>query len=193
MEHEEPGYDDWFDEPAAPTQETSRGGRPVYDDADDAWVLPEDDARRGRRPADGDIVVLGVALTRTQAAIVAAAVLAIFIGILAAAGVFSSNTTLTVPTIKTVTQPVTTPPPTTSTTPQVVAPSQTLNPGDTGKQVKDLQRALNALGFTVGKPDGVYGPNTQSAVEQFQNSKGLTTDGIVGQQTLTALQQALSG
>jgi hypothetical protein len=193
MEHEEPGYDDWFDEPAPPAQQASRGGHGGYDTGDDVWVLPEDEARRARRTDDGDIVVLGVALTRTQAAIVAAAVLAIFFGILAAAGVFNSAGKATVPPITTVAPPPTTAPPTTATTPIVMAPSQPLTPGDTGKQVKILQQALKALGFYTGKPDGDYGPNTQNAVEQFQGSKGLTADGIVGQQTLTALQQALSG
>lgn len=193
MEDDQPGYDDWFDEPEPPTQEASRGGQGAYEDDEDVWVLPEDERRRARRTEDGDIVVLGVTLTRTQAAIVAAAVLAVFFGILAAAGVFSSPAAVTTPPITTVAPPPTTTPPTTATTPLVSAPTQTLKPGDTGKQVKLLQQALNALGFLVGKPDGDYGPNTQNAVEQFQSSKGLTTDGIVGQQTLNALQQALSG
>src|SRR5437016_5209446 len=84
MEDDKPGYDDWFDEPAPPTQEASRGGAGAYDDADDVWVLPGDEQRRARRSGD-DIVVLGVVLTRTQVAILAAAVLAVFFGILAAA------------------------------------------------------------------------------------------------------------
>ena len=33
-------------------------------------------------------------------------------------------------------------------------------------------------GCSTGKPDGVYGPSTQNAVEQFQASQGLTEDGI---------------
>ena len=33
---------------------------------------------------------------------------------------------------------------------------------------------------------------TQFEVEKFQLSKGLTADGVVGQQTLAALQQALA-
>ena len=56
-----------------------------------------------------------------------------------------------------------------------------------------LQRALTALHFAPGKADGDYGPTTQAEVERFQLSKGLAEDGIVGQQTLAALQQALSG
>src|SRR5437870_656318 len=78
-------------------------------------------------------------------------------------------------------------------TPTTQAPQQTLKPGDTGEQVKILQRALKALGFDPGKADGDYGPSTQAEVEKFQLSKQLAEDGIVGQQTLAALQQALSG
>ena len=72
------------------------------------------------------------------------------------------------------------------------APSQMLAPGDTGSQVTILQRALAALGFSAGKPDGDYGPATQTAVERFQASKGLPQVGVVGPQTLAALQHALS-
>ncbi len=72
-------------------------------------------------------------------------------------------------------------------------PTTTLKPGDTGSDVKTLQRALAALGFSPGKPDGNYGPTTKTAVQHFQTSKGLTSDGIVGPKTLLALQQALSG
>jgi hypothetical protein len=196
MEERDPGYDDWFDEPAPPSQEAGRSSRgdAVYEDADDVWVIPEDEGRGPRRRAgSGDIVIAGWALTTTQFAIIVAAVLAAFFGILAAAGVFNSAGKATVPPITTVKPPPTTAPPTTATTPLVTAPSQPLTPGDTGKQVKILQQALKALGFYTGKADGDYGPNTQNAVEQFQGSKGLTADGIVGQQTLTALQQALSG
>jgi peptidoglycan hydrolase-like protein with peptidoglycan-binding domain len=71
-------------------------------------------------------------------------------------------------------------------------PTQTLAPGDTGAQVTILQRALAALGFSAGTPDGDYGPGTQTAVARFQASKGLPQLGIVGPQTLAALQRALS-
>ena len=71
-------------------------------------------------------------------------------------------------------------------------PSATLAPGDRGSQVEILQRALAALGFLAGKPDGDYGPATQSAVERFQASEGLPQVGVVGPQTLAALQHALS-
>jgi hypothetical protein len=196
MEERGPGYDDWFDEPAPPAQEEGRGGRSdVYDVVDDdVWVIPEDGPRRARGGGRGDFVVAGRVLTTTQLAIVAAAVLAVFFGILAAAGVFSSSPKASAPpitTITTLTQPTTA----TSqvTTPTATPPTTTLKPGDTGAQVKALQESLNALNFPVGKPDGFYGPKTQSALEQFQSSKGLATDGVLGPATLNALSQALSG
>jgi peptidoglycan hydrolase-like protein with peptidoglycan-binding domain len=96
------------------------------------------------------------------------------------------------PTVKHVTVTVQ---PTTAanTNPSAPAPAQTLKPGDTGSQVKTLQRALAALGYSPGTPDGDYGPSTQNAVELFQVSKGLDEDGVVGPATLAALQKALAG
>lgn len=44
-----------------------------------------------------------------------------------------------------------------------------------------VQRALNL------PPDGLYGPQTRSAVRRFQARRGLTVDGVVGSQTLRAL------
>ena len=193
-EQRDPGYDDWFDEPEPPTETLSSAYRGVHDEAEEVWVLPEDEASgpRVRR----EIVVAGRTLTTTQAAIIAASVLALFFAILAAAGVFNSNKTAAPP----VTTPTVKPPPktasnstSTATTPTVEAPAQTLSPGDTGSQVETLQRALAALGYSPGKPDGSYGPATQIAVEKFQVANGLAEDGVVGQQTLSALQHALSG
>jgi hypothetical protein len=192
-EGRDPGYDDWFDEPEPPTETQSGVYRGAYDDAEDDWVLPgeEDTGSGGRR----EIVVAGRTLTMTQVAIIAASVIVLIIAVLAAAGAFNGSKAPVPP----VTTPPTNPPKTattqtqTATTPTVTAPSQTLSPGATGDQVKVLQQALNSLGFSTGKPDGVYGPATQTAVEQFQASKGLAEDGVVGQQTLAALQQALSG
>jgi hypothetical protein len=190
-EERDPGYDDWFDEPEAPT-ETSSATRGVYEDSEEVWVLPEDEAApsHGR----GEIVIAGRTLTTTQLAIIALSVLALFFAILAAAGVFSSDKAAA-PPVTTPTAPVTVTvsTPETNTTPTTQAPAQTLSPGDTGEQVKTLQKALASLGYSAGKADGNYGPSTQSAVEQFQAANGLAADGVVGQQTLAALQQALSG
>lgn len=193
-EERDPGYDDWFDEPEPPSETLSGANRGVYEPVEEVWVLPEDEAphERGHR---GEFAIGNRTVTTTQAAIVAGSVLALILAILAATGAFSSNKAA-VPPVTTPHPPATvtvTRPATTATKPTTQAPQQTLNPGDTGEQVKVLQRALAALGFSPGKPDGDYGPATKVEVERFQVSKGLAEDGVVGQQTLAALQQALSG
>jgi peptidoglycan hydrolase-like protein with peptidoglycan-binding domain len=58
--------------------------------------------------------------------------------------------------------------------------------------VKLLQEALVTLGFLSSKPDGIYGTETQVAVEKFQVSAGIAEDGIVGPQTLNELQKQLA-
>ena len=192
-EESDPGYDDWFDEPETLTETQSGANRGVYEDVEEVWMLPEDEAVRDR-PHRGEIAIGNWTLTTTQAAIIAVSVIAVVLAILAAAGAFSSNRAA-VPPVTTPRPPATTvtvTTPTTNATPPAQAPQQTLNPGDTGQQVKVLQQALTALGFSPGKADGDYGPTTQAEVEKFQTSKGLTADGVVGQQTLAALQQALS-
>jgi peptidoglycan hydrolase-like protein with peptidoglycan-binding domain len=66
-------------------------------------------------------------------------------------------------------------------------PTTTLKPGDSGSQVKALQRELASLGYSVGAIDGSYGPATIKAVTAFQRADHLTPDGIVGPATLLAL------
>lgn len=55
-----------------------------------------------------------------------------------------------------------------------------------GEDVKRVQRALNGAGFRTAE-DGVFGAQTAGAVKDFQNSKRLKADGIVGPATLAAL------
>lgn len=186
----DPGYDDWFDEPEPPTETTS-ATRGAYDDSEEVWVLPEDDATpsEGR----GEFVIAGRTLTTTQLAIIALSLLALIFAVLAAAGVFSGKTAAPPVTTPTTPVTVTVSTPATTAASTVQAPAQTLSPGDTGEQVKVLQHALASLGYSAGKVDGNYGPSTQAAVEQFQAAKGLPADGVVGPQTLAALQQDLSG
>ena len=191
-EERDPGYDDWFDEPEPPQR---RGTRGVFED-EDAWVLPESGRRGGRPRGREPIVIAGREVGTTQLAIVAVCAIAVLLAILAAAGVFGSNNkaAASLPTNNT-TPPTVSPSVTTPTvsTQAAQAPTTTLQPGETGAQVKSLQKTLTALGFSPGKADGDYGPTTQVAVEHFQAAKGLGVDGIVGPATLSALQKALSG
>lgn len=55
-------------------------------------------------------------------------------------------------------------------------------------RVQTLQRALGARGYAT-TVDGVWGPNTKQQVRNFQASKGLQADGVVGPLTWYALQR----
>lgn len=60
--------------------------------------------------------------------------------------------------------------------------------------VLGIQRALNFL-KVVSPPieeDGIFGPQTRSAVEAFQSSAGLVADSIPGPGTIAALRSALA-
>ena len=54
-------------------------------------------------------------------------------------------------------------------------------------RVRVVQTRLAQAGFSPGPIDGRYGPLTRGAVVQFQASRGLEVDGVVGPQTRTAL------
>jgi peptidoglycan hydrolase-like protein with peptidoglycan-binding domain len=54
-------------------------------------------------------------------------------------------------------------------------------------RVRVVQRRLAQAGDSPGPIDGRYGPLTRGAVVQFQASRGLEVDGVVGPQTWTAL------
>ncbi|MFQ4137851.1 peptidoglycan-binding protein [Nodosilinea sp. PGN35] len=62
------------------------------------------------------------------------------------------------------------------------------SPLTSGSDVLTLQQALNRQGVAV-TADGIFGPATDRAVRQFQASRGLVADGIVGPQTWARLQQ----
>ena len=53
----------------------------------------------------------------------------------------------------------------------------------TGSDVRRVQSKLNALGFNAGAVDGIYGKRTETSVKNFQRSRELIVDGIVGQNT----------
>jgi peptidoglycan hydrolase-like protein with peptidoglycan-binding domain len=62
-----------------------------------------------------------------------------------------------------------------------------LKKGSRGPSVEELQRKLTSLGFSTKGIDGAFGNNTDQAVRQFQKSRRLIADGIVGPATRKAL------
>jgi Putative peptidoglycan binding domain len=180
--------DDWFDEPEpVPPRRPSRASMPVDPDAQtreqtappvDDWLAPEPLTRK-RRPAptvDRRILIaLGITL-------------ALLLVGLALGGVFSggakrrANTQLTRQTAPTTTQ---------SSTPTLVLPAATLKLGDHGNAVKELQRALRSVGFTIGTIDGDFGASTERALIAFQTAHHLSPDGVLGPATRAALLNAL--
>lgn len=64
---------------------------------------------------------------------------------------------------------------------------------DTGEDVKNVQEALKQLGYDLSKygSDGLIGSETTAAIKAFQQAKGLSVDGIVGPNTVKALQDAV--
>jgi N-acetylmuramoyl-L-alanine amidase len=62
------------------------------------------------------------------------------------------------------------------------------SPAFRGDDVRELQRMLNALGFDVGKEDGIFGARTSGAVRDFQRNLAARVDGIVGLDTVRSLE-----
>ena len=56
-----------------------------------------------------------------------------------------------------------------------------------GDDIAELQQRLGRLGFDPQWVDGILGPRTEKAVRQFQQNVGLRDDGVVGRDTVDAL------
>jgi peptidoglycan hydrolase-like protein with peptidoglycan-binding domain len=69
--------------------------------------------------------------------------------------------------------------------------TQTNGKGSSGSMqdstVRSAQAALNDQGYSVGEVDGLWGPQTLSAVRRFQADKGLAQSGTLDSSTLAAL------
>lgn len=55
--------------------------------------------------------------------------------------------------------------------------------------VLDLQQALEIAGYSPGAHDGLLGPSTTAAIEQFQEASGLRASGSVDHETIFALEE----
>ncbi|MEA5521081.1 peptidoglycan-binding protein [Limnoraphis robusta] len=67
------------------------------------------------------------------------------------------------------------------------ASAQVIREGDRGSEVSAIQSSLQSLGFFNSNVTGFFGPITREAVIRFQQSRGLSADGVVGSNTLAAL------
>ncbi|XGA81072.1 lytic murein transglycosylase [Halomonas sp. CH40] len=59
----------------------------------------------------------------------------------------------------------------------------------TRAEVRELQRGLNALGYSVGGADGILGPNTRNGLRAFQRDQGMVPDGFANQAVLERIKQ----
>ena len=73
------------------------------------------------------------------------------------------------------------------------ASAATYDRGSSGELVREMQRRLKEWGYYDGAVDGVFGGETEEAVEEFQRVNGLEVDGRVGPATLTALGRPAGG
>lgn len=58
-----------------------------------------------------------------------------------------------------------------------------------GDDVVALQQSLALLGFDPGRVDGIFGPQTESGLEEFQRNYGLPPSGSLTRATLVALRR----
>jgi len=185
--------DDWFVE--------AGGGRsPAADD--------ETELRETRQSAQGESepraavgVRDGEPSRRLIVGAVVGAVILLLAGVLAGAllsrsvsGGVETTTSLvtTTATLTTTLTTSTTPSTTTSSTPTTLPEGVVLRRGAKGEEVRQVQEALVALGYST-TIDGKFGPATAQAVKSFQASSDLTDDGVVGPATLSALSAAVNG
>src|SRR5262245_32060416 len=56
------------------------------------------------------------------------------------------------------------------------------------EKVRQVQTVLKSRGFDPGRIDGVMGPQTMTALRNFQSSRGLVASGLINESTLSALQ-----
>ncbi|HET7658241.1 MAG TPA: peptidoglycan-binding protein [Bacillales bacterium] len=68
-----------------------------------------------------------------------------------------------------------------------INPAQVLRFGSYGKSVEMLQQILQKRSLYQNELDGIYGPDTQTAIMLYQQINGLKVDGVAGPKTLGSL------
>jgi hypothetical protein len=61
------------------------------------------------------------------------------------------------------------------------------------QQVRQIQEQLKTQGLYKGRVDGMMGPETKQAIQQFQQQNNLQATGTLDQQTLAALTSGTNG
>ena len=78
-------------------------------------------------------------------------------------------------------------------------PGRPLRRGSVGEDVRTIERQLNRIGRNypaipaITRLDGVYGPETESAVRTFQQIFSLDADGVVGKATWYKIKEIYNG
>ena len=83
--------------------------------------------------------------------------------------------------------PVVTVTPVPTPVPTFQRPAGSVKKGDTGADVRLVQRRLRELGYYRGKVDGKFGSASVTALRKFQRNNNLTDDGKAGQATYNIL------
>ena len=58
------------------------------------------------------------------------------------------------------------------------------------KDKVEVQKLLNQIGYDVGEPDGIIGPNSRKSIRKYQIILGLTPDGLANKEFLIELRKA---
>lgn len=78
-----------------------------------------------------------------------------------------------------------------SAPPSVAVSASPAAAASTKATTREIQQALKNAGFYQGAVDGKLGPQSRSAIKEFQRVHGLKDDGVVGKQTWAKLQPYL--
>lgn len=65
--------------------------------------------------------------------------------------------------------------------------TNTAKKGDSGMLVREIQWKLVNLGYLSGKPDGIFGKQTEAAVKKFQQDNGLNVTGYIAKEDYNVL------